>query len=195
MSVEGHRWAIEDSFETAKNELGLDHNKTRSRHGWHRHVSLVMLAFAMMAVIGPTQGHCQKNATAASTKASFLIRWSIREIRRLAMKLSQRHIPHAHILAWSSWRRLIMPMRAKPTSKKLATVMLVRISALIPSACAGDGGRPGCVRGSRRSGFLTFAWGAHTCQRRVQNSEKISRDSRIAGLRTLGDRYGGDRKL
>ena len=49
--VEGHRWAIEDSFETAKNELGLDHNETRSWHGWHRHVSLVMLAFVMMAVI------------------------------------------------------------------------------------------------------------------------------------------------
>src|SRR6201984_2461291 len=51
VSVEGHRWAIEDSFETAENELGLDHNETRSWHGWHRHVSLVMLAFAMMAVI------------------------------------------------------------------------------------------------------------------------------------------------
>jgi SRSO17 transposase len=46
VKVEGHRWAIEDSFETAKNELGLDHNETRSWHGWHRHVSLVMLAFA-----------------------------------------------------------------------------------------------------------------------------------------------------
>lgn len=49
--VEGHRWAVEDSFETTKNELGLDHNETRSWHGWHRHVSLVMLAFAIMAVI------------------------------------------------------------------------------------------------------------------------------------------------
>jgi SRSO17 transposase len=51
VAVEGHRWAIEDSFETAKNELGLDHNETRSWHGWHRHVSLVMLAFAMVAAI------------------------------------------------------------------------------------------------------------------------------------------------
>ena len=51
VSVEGHRWAIEDSFEAAKNELGLDHNESRSWHGWHRHVSLVMLAFAMMAAI------------------------------------------------------------------------------------------------------------------------------------------------
>lgn len=39
--VEGHRWAIEDGFETTKNELGLDHNESRSWHGWHRHVSLV----------------------------------------------------------------------------------------------------------------------------------------------------------
>src|SRR5919202_201097 len=32
VAVEGRRWAIEDGFETAKNELGLDHNETRS---WH----------------------------------------------------------------------------------------------------------------------------------------------------------------
>jgi SRSO17 transposase len=51
VAVEGRRWAIEDSFETAKNELGLDHNESRSWHGWHRHVSLVMLAFAIMATI------------------------------------------------------------------------------------------------------------------------------------------------
>ena len=51
VAVEGHRWAVEDAFETAKTELGLDHNETRSWHGWHRHVSLVMLAFAMLATI------------------------------------------------------------------------------------------------------------------------------------------------
>jgi SRSO17 transposase len=51
VAVEGCRWAIEDGFETAKTELGLDHNETRSWHGWHRHVSLVMLAFAMLATI------------------------------------------------------------------------------------------------------------------------------------------------
>ena len=51
VGVEGRRWAIEDAFETAKTELGLDHNETRSWHGWHRHVSLVMLAFALMATV------------------------------------------------------------------------------------------------------------------------------------------------
>ena len=51
VAVEGQRWTIEDSFETAKTEFGLDHNESRSWHGWHRHVSLVMLAFAMLSTI------------------------------------------------------------------------------------------------------------------------------------------------
>jgi SRSO17 transposase len=51
VAVEGRRWAIEDAFEAAKTELGLAHNETRSWHGWHRHVSLVMLAFALLAVV------------------------------------------------------------------------------------------------------------------------------------------------
>jgi SRSO17 transposase len=69
VKVEGHRWAIEDSFETAKNELGLDHNETRSWHGWHRHVSLVMLAFAMMAAIR----HHANNAPAQQTIPGILV--------------------------------------------------------------------------------------------------------------------------
>src|SRR5499425_928059 len=74
VSVEGHRWAIEDSFETAKNEFGLDHNESRSWHGWHRHVSLVMLAFAMMAAIrhraNPPPPKKTQRRTTAKTKPS-----------------------------------------------------------------------------------------------------------------------------
>src|SRR6266478_2110884 len=74
VAVEGHRWAIEDSFETAKNEFGLDHNESRSWHGWHRHVSLVMLAFAMMAAIrrraNPPPSKKTKRRTMAKTNAS-----------------------------------------------------------------------------------------------------------------------------
>jgi SRSO17 transposase len=74
VAVEGHRWAIEDSFETAKNEFGLDHNESRSWHGWHRHVSLVTLAFAMMAVIrhraNPPPPKKTQRRTTAKTKAS-----------------------------------------------------------------------------------------------------------------------------
>jgi len=57
VNVEGTRWRIEEGFETAKNEFGLDHNETRSWHGWHRHVSLVMLAYAVMASV-----RCQANS-------------------------------------------------------------------------------------------------------------------------------------
>ena len=104
VSVEGRRWAIEDSFETTKNELGLDHNETRSWHGWHRHVSLVMLAFAMMAAIRhqAKSGATPKKNGDATTP---LIRWSIQEIRRIAVRLAQRRIQPAHIIAWSCWRR------------------------------------------------------------------------------------------
>lgn len=72
VKVEGQRWAIEDSFETAKNELGLDHNETRSWHGWHRHVSLVMLAFAMLAVIR----HRTNAATPQKTNPRRVLRQS-----------------------------------------------------------------------------------------------------------------------
>jgi SRSO17 transposase len=57
VTVEGRRWGIEDAFETAKTELGLAHNETRSWHGWHRHAALVMLAFAMMAAVRHRANH------------------------------------------------------------------------------------------------------------------------------------------
>lgn len=63
VQVEGTRWRIEEGFETTKNEFGLDHNETRSWHGWHRHVSLVMLAYAMMAAV-------RSRANAAALKKS-----------------------------------------------------------------------------------------------------------------------------
>ncbi len=70
VAVEGRRWAIEDAFETVKTELGLDHNETRSWHGWHRHVSLVMLAFAMMAAVR------HRANTIAPPKTKSRARWA-----------------------------------------------------------------------------------------------------------------------
>lgn len=45
----GLRWAVEECFERAKDDLGLDHCEARSWHGWHRHMSLVMAAAAFLA--------------------------------------------------------------------------------------------------------------------------------------------------
>lgn len=49
--VAGRRWAIEESFETAKGEVGLDHYEVRSWTGWYRHITLAMLAHAYLTVM------------------------------------------------------------------------------------------------------------------------------------------------
>jgi SRSO17 transposase len=48
--VAGTRWAIEECFETAKGEVGLDQYEVRSWHGWYRHITLAMLAHAYLTV-------------------------------------------------------------------------------------------------------------------------------------------------
>ena len=49
--VAGARWAIEDLFELAKGDCGLDEYEVRSWTGWHRHVTLSLWALAVVAVI------------------------------------------------------------------------------------------------------------------------------------------------
>jgi SRSO17 transposase len=49
--VAGARWAIEDLFELAKGDCGLDEYEVRSWVGWHRHITLSLLALAVVAVI------------------------------------------------------------------------------------------------------------------------------------------------
>jgi SRSO17 transposase len=49
--IAGTRWTIEACFEAAKGEVGLDQYEVRSWTGWHRHVTLAMLAHAYLAVL------------------------------------------------------------------------------------------------------------------------------------------------
>lgn len=49
--VAGARWAIEDLFELAKGDCGLDEYEVRSWVGWYRHVTLSLFALAVLAVI------------------------------------------------------------------------------------------------------------------------------------------------
>jgi SRSO17 transposase len=46
--VAGLRWTIEECFQRAKGELGLDHCEARSWAGWHRHMTLCMAALAFL---------------------------------------------------------------------------------------------------------------------------------------------------
>ena len=54
--VAGARWAIEESFQTAKGEVGLDQYEVRSWEGWYRHITLSLLAHAYLSV---TRAHAQ----------------------------------------------------------------------------------------------------------------------------------------
>lgn len=49
--VAGRRWTIEECFELAKGDCGLDEYEVRSWTGWHRHVTLSLFALAVLAVI------------------------------------------------------------------------------------------------------------------------------------------------
>ena len=49
--VAGVRWSIEECFEEAKGQVGLDQYEVRRWDGWYRHITLAMLAHAYLAVI------------------------------------------------------------------------------------------------------------------------------------------------
>ncbi|WP_329262569.1 IS701 family transposase [Actinoallomurus sp. NBC_01490] len=48
--VAGSRWAIEETFQTAKNETGLDHYQVRGYQSWYRHITLSMVAAAFLVI-------------------------------------------------------------------------------------------------------------------------------------------------
>jgi transposase InsO family protein len=56
----GARWTVEQCFEEAKGEVGLDEYEVRSWHGWHRHVTLSMLALSFLTVlrVHDQEGYC-----------------------------------------------------------------------------------------------------------------------------------------
>jgi hypothetical protein len=49
--IAGSRWAVEECFQTAKQECGLDDYQVRRYPGWHRHMTLAMAAHACLTVL------------------------------------------------------------------------------------------------------------------------------------------------
>ena len=78
--VAGTRWTVEESIQTAKGEVGLDHYEVHSFSGWYRHMTLVMWAGAFLSVIREETGaevvpkkgsqHQMAHSSLASFKAS-----------------------------------------------------------------------------------------------------------------------------
>jgi hypothetical protein len=52
--VAGTRWVIEDGFQQAKGEVGLDHYEVRRWPGWYRHITLALLAHAFLVLTRTT---------------------------------------------------------------------------------------------------------------------------------------------
>jgi SRSO17 transposase len=52
----GSRWSIEGAYEAAKQEVGLADYEVRSWAGWYRHVTLSLLAHAVLAVVRKLAG-------------------------------------------------------------------------------------------------------------------------------------------
>ncbi|MEV8529924.1 transposase [Streptomyces sp. NPDC052000] len=71
--VAGARWAIEECFQAAKNECGLDQYEVRRHVGWHRHITLAMLAHVFLAAM--TAHALEKGAEETVRAASLPSPW------------------------------------------------------------------------------------------------------------------------
>ena len=65
--VAGSRWKIEEGFEEAKGEVGLDQYEVRGFRAWYRHVTLALLAHAILVVL---RAQAQEKKVEANRRAS-----------------------------------------------------------------------------------------------------------------------------
>ena len=76
--IAGRRWTIEECFQSAKGEVGLDHCEARSWHGWHRHATLAMLALAYLAALRAKDGSTAQRKRNKRSPANNITRLSSR---------------------------------------------------------------------------------------------------------------------
>jgi len=63
-AVAGSRWHIEECFQQAKGEAGLDHYQVRTWRAWYAHITLSMLALAWLAA---SKAQAEKGGSAPAT--------------------------------------------------------------------------------------------------------------------------------
>ena len=97
--VAGIRWTVEEAFQAAKGQVGLDQHQVRRWDSWHRFTTLALAALAVLAI-------CAADATHDDPTDTGLIKLTINEVRRLTNACIIRPITDlAHRLHWSGWRR------------------------------------------------------------------------------------------
>ena len=73
--VAGSRWAVEECFQTAKNETGLDQYQVRRYDAWYRHATLAILAHAYLCVTAATAPKALAAASSRSRSARSAVSW------------------------------------------------------------------------------------------------------------------------
>jgi SRSO17 transposase len=98
--VAGVRWIVEESFQAAKGQVGLDQHQVRRWTSWHRFTTLALAALAVLAI-------CAADARTSDRHAQpDMIELTVNEIRRLINVLLIRPTRSiAYRLRWSNWRR------------------------------------------------------------------------------------------
>jgi SRSO17 transposase len=90
---------LEECFQQAKGEAGLDHYQVRSWRAWYAHITLSMLALAWLAA-----SRAQAQKLGAGTSDPGMTGYTLPEIRRLLISLIQRYAPDPEaVWSWSRW--------------------------------------------------------------------------------------------
>ena len=110
MRVAGIRWAVEEGFQAAKSQTGLDHYQVRTWAGWHRHVTLAMLALALLMACATAAAPARPADPWQHARHGGPIALTAAEIRRLfnglVVPLLAKLPAIGDIQHWSNWRRL-----------------------------------------------------------------------------------------
>jgi anti-sigma-K factor RskA len=94
------RWIVEESFQAAKGQVGLDQHQVRRWTSWHRFTTLAMAALAILAICA-ADAHTPDRRTQPD-----MIDLTVNEIRHLINVLLIRPTRSiTHRLRWSRWRR------------------------------------------------------------------------------------------
>ena len=73
--VAGARWSVEDCFQTAKTEVGLDQYQVRRYDAWYRHITLAMLAHTYLAVTAAVSPKALAAASFRSHSVKSSVSW------------------------------------------------------------------------------------------------------------------------
>jgi SRSO17 transposase len=112
--VAGMRWSIEEQFQAAKSQVGLDHYQVRTWTAWHRFITLAMLALAFLmacaaAAAPPAPAdpwhHAHQGGPIALTAAEIRRLFNGLVITPLRTQLTTPLPTISDIQHWSSWRR------------------------------------------------------------------------------------------